>query len=1457
MGRDLGYTEEGDETKLYYTKTFDAEGRLIAECKGSTNENNLYRYGYNAAGEVTQITDPEGGITNITLAGTAKTVEDAEHHSTAFEFEHLPGLQTSVTDAQGHVAAYTYDFQGRLTLVDYNNGARLHSFQYDRNDNLISETHPETGLITYTYNDEDSLNTKTWGDSTIHYVHNAQSGQLYSVYWGTYPSYEEEILYTHNTAGKVSRVRSTVKGWDRDQIQYDPYGNVIQEKITIPGLAQKTIQYEYDKFNRLSKTIYPDLKWSLAGSNGLAMPENLVFDDANNYLVSSATYGNGKAITGLSFARNGTQFSASYNASGMLAAASLTKNGVVLYDASYQYNGNGNILNISSTAPGDPTPLIATFGYDSLNRLTSATYNTGRVNTFAYTYDEYGNMRAVQENGISVFDKNYDVGNRIQGDSYDARGNVLAAAGENKLYHWDKQNQLAYVSNTAGEILGKYLYDERGLRLLAFPPLPEISVLKEPRFPINTGDVVVLSCTVNEFVDTTFIIGNEGDANLELTGSPRVAISGDVDQFSIAGEQPVSPILPSGTSSFTVRFSPTSIGKKTVVLSIANNDFSENPFTITLTGNLNPPEIQIADVPDGGSWDFGTVRVGQSQQWPFMIQNLGEEDLLISGNPRVEISGDGQEQFFVEQQPSGVITGGGYSFFIIRYSPTYEGQATAQISIQNNDSDENPYNYTLTGTGQGGSMLSAGDPELDITAPDGSETLVAGQTQAISWTGGGTTQFVRLEYSSDNGSTYATIAERAPNTGRFDWIVPADFSPVCLIRISDADGILATPQAYFLGFDMKISLPPEPGAAGSRLGIRVAIPDASNQTTRVADFAVSIEALSLAEKASLNLAKSPDLNAGISSGEWRHYQVTLDMDKGTGTVAIGGQFVLEDVPLTESSVWSDRPQLTILPNSGSSGKIWLDNLEVRYQDHARIIRTGQPDMPDRPIISDSFDRYSAGKFPGEGGWKTGLVSSAGEGMAAMAGVTDTPAAETKQSYDQGISAGAGTATVIDQSERVSPLGSIRFEKTSAGAPPIVKEFALPARLPYDVSRAGFAIVAQDTELADLMDKMVAERTQSPTATEVTQANQAGSLVSSSGAAAGSAVAMATMSTPRTGSLYIYTFDGRLLAEYDIYGNCLRDYIYIGSRLVAEYVPATGQYFFYMQDQISSTRVVTDDAGTVVYAEAHDPYGGIQKTWVNTFDPKRKFSDKERDGETGLDYFGARYYSAPGWADGHASGRYRWLSVDPLLIKRNNPNSPGHWNLYAFCLDNPLRYRDPTGREAEADHIINIFLDWDLSFSELDLHKLANAHVKGYKIYVHTVWTSDDLRKSAGATNTSTFFIGHSSLIPATGGYNGIITPSGSITTNDPIITNNRYIGIFACDSQSYIEALTTRKEGLFAIEGGGTEKGSHIEGYWDAVYVLIAQLITGHDPGEASRKATDRLIDRLGKEWHGEVFVWW
>ncbi len=85
-------------------------------------------------------------------------------------------------------------------------------------------------------------------------------------------------------------------------------------------------------------------------------------------------------------------------------------------------------------------------------------------------------------------------------------------------------------------------------------------------------------------------------------------------------------------------------------------------------------------------------------------------------------------------------------------------------------------------------------------------------------------------------------------------------------------------------------------------------------------------------------------------------------------------------------------------------------------------------------------------------------------------------------------------------------------------------------------------------------------------------------------------------SPAGGSYYIYSFDGRLLAEYNLYGDCVRDYIYMGTRLVAEFRPSTSKYYYYASDQINSTRIVTDDAGALVYSAAFDPYGGVQKTW---------------------------------------------------------------------------------------------------------------------------------------------------------------------------------------------------------------------------------------------------------------------
>jgi RHS repeat-associated protein len=163
-----------------------------------------------------------------------------------------------------------------------------------------------------------------------------------------------------------------------------------------------------------------------------------------------------------------------------------------------------------------------------------------------------------------------------------------------------------------------------------------------------------------------------------------------------------------------------------------------------------------------------------------------------------------------------------------------------------------------------------------------------------------------------------------------------------------------------------------------------------------------------------------------------------------------------------------------------------------------------------------------------------------------------------------------------------------------------------------------------------------------------------------------------MTSTMTDTYYIYSHDGKLMAEYDHNGNGVRDYIYMGSRLIAEYNVQTGKYYYYMSDQINSTRIVTDDTGNIVHSSAHGPYGEIQKTWTNTYDPKLKFSGKEREAYSGLDYFGARHYD---------HNRYRFISVDPIINKAEALVNPQLWNLYAYSKNNPITYYDPDGRLA--------------------------------------------------------------------------------------------------------------------------------------------------------------------------------
>ena len=87
--------------------------------------------------------------------------------------------------------------------------------------------------------------------------------------------------------------------------------------------------------------------------------------------------------------------------------------------------------------------------------------------------------------------------------------------------------------------------------------------------------------------------------------------------------------------------------------------------------------------------------------------------------------------------------------------------------------------------------------------------------------------------------------------------------------------------------------------------------------------------------------------------------------------------------------------------------------------------------------------------------------------------------------------------------------------------------------------------------------------------------------------------------------------------------------------------------------------------------------------------RQQFAQKERDIETGLDYFGARYYS---------SIQGRFSSADPKPVTKESFLNPQRWNLYVYVNNNPVGAVDPSGADGQGkggDKVISVFLDVSL------------------------------------------------------------------------------------------------------------------------------------------------------------------
>jgi len=153
-----------------------------------------------------------------------------------------------------------------------------------------------------------------------------------------------------------------------------------------------------------------------------------------------------------------------------------------------------------------------------------------------------------------------------------------------------------------------------------------------------------------------------------------------------------------------------------------------------------------------------------------------------------------------------------------------------------------------------------------------------------------------------------------------------------------------------------------------------------------------------------------------------------------------------------------------------------------------------------------------------------------------------------------------------------------------------------------------------------------------------------------------------------GRLYWYGAGSDPLDESDAGGNITMEYIFFGGKRIARVQLPAGTVNYYFADHVGTSRVVTNSTGTVLDDSDFYPFGG-ERVLVSSSGNTYKFTGKERDSESGLDNFGARYNS---------SSFGRFMSPDPSGLLAQKPANPQSWNLYALVLNNPLIFVDPDG-----------------------------------------------------------------------------------------------------------------------------------------------------------------------------------
>ena len=285
----------------------------------------------------------------------------------------------------------------------------------------------------------------------------------------------------------------------------------------------------------------------------------------------------------------------------------------------------------------------------------------------------------------------------------------------------------------------------------------------------NFNNAEITSGTVTR----TFTITNAVSAGMPLTIG-AITFSG-TNAADFAATTPTSTVInPGQSATFTVVFNPSATGTRNATINIVNNDSNENPYNFAISGTGTSPEISVVGnsvtIADGDvtpsvadQTDFGTVSIDSgSSVVTYTIRNTGVGTMLVGA---ISFSGSDASSFSLVTNPAGTIAAGGSTTFTVSFNPATVGTKNAMIFIANDDADENPYNFSITGLGVRTYPDTDGDGITDnIDIDDDNDGIIdtAEEANCITYPLANSLEHIFLNETFGAGATRAYINVNVP-----------------------------------------------------------------------------------------------------------------------------------------------------------------------------------------------------------------------------------------------------------------------------------------------------------------------------------------------------------------------------------------------------------------------------------------------------------------------------------------------------------------------------------------------------------------------------------------------------------------------------------------------------------------------------------------------------------------------